>query len=159
MTGTQLPMPAWAPSALREARLGLAKRMRGAEMQQLQAFDWCAAMSKLLLAGLDRAEASTVCNNPEALWVLPRSRATYWDAINNHGASHWDGCEPCCAGLAYYDDLLVVVYDRQAVIATLQVAPIDSSVPVPESNWRIQAIESFDFLAQQDLGPSTPFYI
>jgi hypothetical protein len=127
--------------------------------ESLQAFDWCAAVSSLLMAGVDRAAASEVCDREEALWILPRNRKTYWEHIRNHNACHWDGMEPCCIGVAYRQGLAVVVYDRLKVIASLQATPIESSVPVPESHWRIQAIEAFDFLANTDLGPQTPFYI
>lgn len=153
------PLPSWAPVCLREARLGIAKRCVGGTEDHLQAFDWCAAMSKLLCEGVPRSRASELCDHEGVLWVLPRSRRSYWDLINKESACHWDGMEPCCVGVAYHNQLAVVVYDRMKVIAELQVTAIDSSIPVPESHWRIRAIEAFDFLANYDLGNQTPFYI
>ena len=153
------PLPPWAPAALESSRLGVAMRSRNGREEQMQAFDWCSAVSGLLLAGLTRDQASMVCNNPEVLWILPKSRATYWKTIREEDASHWDGCEPSCIGLSFHKGLAVLVYDRKLTLELLQVAPIDSSIPVPESSWRIQAIQAFDVLVNTDLGDQTPFYI
>lgn len=152
--------PEWLPPCLRVAYLGMAAR-RGRDAQEsLPTLDWKIAARQLTtIGGMSIAEAGEALLDTRMLWLVPVTRAHYWDAIRNKGMKAWDELHDLCIGIALKDGIRAPVYDRLGTIRYFQDGFVDTSGTVANSELRRMALERFQQILGYYNGEGTPYFI